>query len=97
LAKKFRGLIDEYNAGSQNIEAFFEELKKFARNLTAEEQRSIAEGLTEEELALFDIPVFSRHDAVADGRLRCFRVSAKALPNSGITFGCRASVRSSLL
>ncbi len=55
LAEKFQALIDEYNAGSQNIEAFFEELKKFAQALTTEEQRGIAEGLTEEELALFDI------------------------------------------
>jgi type I restriction enzyme R subunit len=55
LAEKFQALIDEYNAGSQNIEAFFEELKSFARALTAEEQRGVAEGLTEEELALFDI------------------------------------------
>ena len=55
LAEKFQALIDEYNAGSQNIEAFFEELKKFARALTQEEQRAVAEGLTEEELALFDI------------------------------------------
>lgn len=55
LAEKFQALIDEYNAGSQNIEAFFEELKSFARTLTAEEQRGVAEGLTDEELALFDI------------------------------------------
>ena len=55
LAEKFQALIDEYNAGSQNIEAFFEELKTFAQALSAEDQRGIAEGLTEEELALFDI------------------------------------------
>jgi len=55
MAEKFQKLIDEYNAGSQNIEAFFEELKDFARSLTVEEQRAVAEGLTEEELALFDI------------------------------------------
>ncbi len=55
LAEKFQKLIDEYNAGSQNIEAFFEELKKFAQALSVEEQRGIAESLTEEELALFDI------------------------------------------
>jgi type I restriction enzyme R subunit len=55
LAERFQKLIDEYNAGSQNIEAFFAELKDFARALSAEEQRCIAEGLTEEELALFDI------------------------------------------
>ena len=55
LAEKFQKLIDAYNAGSQNIEAFFADLKSFVRALTAEEQRGVAEGLTEEELALFDI------------------------------------------
>ena len=55
LAEKFQALIDEYNAGSQNIEAFFAELKTFAQALSEEDQRGIAEGLTEEELALFDI------------------------------------------
>jgi type I restriction enzyme R subunit len=55
LAEKFQKLIDEYNAGSRNVEGFFEELKKFVRALTAEEQRAVAEGLSDEELALFDI------------------------------------------
>ena len=53
--EKFQRMIEAYNAGSQNIEQFFEELLKFARSLTEEEQRGIAEGLTEEELALFDL------------------------------------------
>lgn len=55
LAEKFQKLIDEYNAGSHNIEAFFAELKDFAQALSAEEQRGVAESLTDEELALFDI------------------------------------------
>ncbi len=55
LAEKFQQLIDEYNAGSRNVEEFFDGLKDFVAALTAEEQRGIAEGLTEEELALFDI------------------------------------------
>lgn len=55
LAEKLQKLIDEYNAGSQNIEALFAELIKFARELTEEEKRGVAEGLCEEELALFDI------------------------------------------
>ena len=55
LAEKFQKLIDAYNAGSQNIEGFFEELKTFAQALSEEDQRGVAEGLTEEELALFDI------------------------------------------
>lgn len=52
---KFQKLIDEYNAGSKNIEILFKEMVDFARELTEEEKRGIAEGLTEEELALFDI------------------------------------------
>ncbi|ANX05577.1 type I restriction endonuclease subunit R [Immundisolibacter cernigliae] len=55
LAEKFQQLIDEYNAGSRNVEEFFDGLKDFVAALTAEEQRGIAEGLSEEELALFDI------------------------------------------
>jgi len=55
LAEKFQKLIDEYNAGSKNVEALFDELVKFARGLTEEERRGVSEGLTEEELALFDI------------------------------------------
>lgn len=55
LAEKFQRLIDAYNAGSQNIEALFAELLKFASELTEEEKRGVAEGLSEEELALFDI------------------------------------------
>ncbi|WP_395789144.1 type I restriction endonuclease subunit R [Aquimonas sp.] len=55
LAEKFQKLIDAYNAGSQNIAAFFGELKGFAQALSEEEQRAVAEGLSEEELALFDI------------------------------------------
>ena len=52
---KFQRLIDEYNAGSKNIEAFFNDLVTFAQTLNEEEKRGIAENLSEEELALFDI------------------------------------------
>ena len=53
--EKFQALIDEYNAGSRNIESFFKELVAFAQGLSAEEQRGLVEKLSEEELAIFDI------------------------------------------
>jgi len=53
--EKFQALIDEYNSGSANIEQFFKQLVDFAQQLGAEEQRHIAENLTEEELAIFDL------------------------------------------
>jgi type I restriction enzyme R subunit len=55
FAEKFQRMIDEYNAGSLNIEELFERLVRFAQSLNAEERRGVAEGLTEEELALFDL------------------------------------------
>ena len=53
--EKFQQMIDEYNAGSMNVEEFFKRLMVFAQMLNEEEKRSIAEELTEEELALFDL------------------------------------------
>ena len=53
--ERFERMIAEYNAGSMNVEEFFQQLLKFAQELTEEEKRHIAERLTEEELALFDI------------------------------------------
>jgi len=53
--EKFQRMIDEYNAGSLNIEEFFERLVRFAQSLNAEERRGVAEGLSEEELAVFDL------------------------------------------
>ncbi|HOO54659.1 MAG TPA: type I restriction endonuclease subunit R [Methanothrix sp.] len=52
---KFQRLIDDYNSGSLNVEAFFNELIAFAQELDAEDKRAIAEGLSEEELAVFDM------------------------------------------
>lgn len=53
--EQFQEMIEEYNSGSQNIEAFFAQIKEFTRSLTEEEQRHVAQGLSEEELAIFDI------------------------------------------
>jgi len=55
FAEKFQKLIDAYNAGSKNIETFFKEMVDFVGELSEEDRRAVAEGLTEEELALFDI------------------------------------------
>ena len=52
---KFQKLIEDYNAGSYNLEEFFNELLRFTEELNGEEKRSLRESLTEEELAIFDI------------------------------------------
>ena len=55
LAERFRQLIDEYNAGTHNLEELLRRLKAINDELTAEEQRAVKEGVTEEELAIFDL------------------------------------------
>jgi type I restriction enzyme R subunit len=53
--EQFQRMIDAYNAGAQNVDALFAQLVSFAQNLNEEEQRGIAENLSEEELAIFDL------------------------------------------
>lgn len=53
--EQFQKMIDDYNSGSANVEQFYSQLVEFAKALNEEEKRTIAEGLNEEELALFDI------------------------------------------
>lgn len=55
LVGKLEKLVAEYNAGSIDAEKFFEALKEFVAGLSEEEERASREGLTEEELAIFDL------------------------------------------
>ena len=53
--EEFQKIVDEYNAGAANVEAFFAKLMAFTKKLNEEEKRGLAENLTEEELVLFDL------------------------------------------
>jgi type I restriction enzyme R subunit len=55
LVERFEKLVADYNAGSMNTETFFQELLKFANALNEEDARTLSEGLTEEQLAIFDL------------------------------------------
>jgi type I restriction enzyme R subunit len=52
---RFQKMIEAYNSGAMSIEALFEELVKFSKDLNEEEQRHLRENVSEEELAVFDI------------------------------------------
>lgn len=53
--ERLEKIVKDYNSGSTNIEQYFKQLTKFFKDLQDEEKRHIAEGLTEEELAVFDL------------------------------------------
>lgn len=55
FAEEFQRIIDRYNAGSIESEEAFKQLMELLQRMTEEQRRAAAEGLTEEELEVFDI------------------------------------------
>jgi type I restriction enzyme R subunit len=55
FSQRFRGIIDRYNAGGSENEDYYEQLLQLIEDLKEEEKRPEAEGLTEEELEIFDL------------------------------------------
>ncbi len=55
LVERLEKLVAAYNAGSIDVERFFEALKDFVGQLDEEETRAAREGLSDEELAIFDL------------------------------------------
>jgi type I restriction enzyme R subunit len=55
FAQKLQEIIDRYNSGGSSTENYFDELVKFTEGLKDEEERAAREGLSEDELEIFDI------------------------------------------
>lgn len=55
FAEEFQRIIDRYNAGSTESEEAIRQLIDLLSRMTAEQRRASEEGLTEEELEVFDI------------------------------------------
>ena len=55
FAQRFQQIIDNYNAGGSSNEQYFEQLVQFTQDMRAEEERHVREGLTEDELEIFDL------------------------------------------
>ena len=78
LVERIEQLIDDYNAGSVNIDEYLRRLIELSQTLTEEEERSAREGLTEEELAIFDL--LTQPDPVlTDDERETVKASAKKL------------------
>ena len=55
FSQRFRNIIDRYNAGGSENEDYYEQLLQLIEDLKAEEKRPEAEGLSEEELEIYDM------------------------------------------
>jgi type I restriction enzyme, R subunit len=52
---RLSSLLLKYNSGAHDIDQVFDDLIDLAKSLNEEEQRSVKENLSEEELAIFDL------------------------------------------
>ena len=55
FAQRLQKIIDNYNSGGSSNEQFYEDLIKYTRDLKAEDERHVREGLSEDELELYDL------------------------------------------
>jgi type I restriction enzyme, R subunit len=78
LLEKFKKLIEEYNKGL-DVNGFFEKLVTFVQELNEEDQRGLAEQLSEEELSIFDILTRPELDLSAEERGEVKKVARKLL------------------
>ncbi|MHB9070232.1 MAG: type I restriction endonuclease subunit R [Sedimentisphaerales bacterium] len=55
FAEKLQEIINKYNSGGASTENYYNELLKYTEDLKEEDERYIKEGLSKDELELFDI------------------------------------------
>jgi type I restriction enzyme R subunit len=55
FAERLQKIIDNYNTGGSSNEQFYEDLLKYTRDMKTEDERHVREGLSEDELELFDL------------------------------------------
>lgn len=55
FAERYQRIVEQYNSGGAATEISYEDLINFTRDLNEEEERHIREGLTEQELEIFDL------------------------------------------
>lgn len=76
FAQRLQEIIDRYNAGGSATEGYHEELLRYLEALSAEDDRHIREGLSEDELELFDL---LKKDIMTQDETQKVKLAAKSL------------------
>lgn len=76
FAERLRRIIEDYNAGGASNESYFEELVKFTRDLRAESERHLREGLNEDELEIYDL---LKQEKMTEAEEKRVKLAAKSL------------------
>ncbi|MNY30005.1 hypothetical protein D3C86_1640840 [compost metagenome] len=74
--QRLQNVIDAYNSGATSTENYYDELTAYAQELKEEAERHIREGLTEDELELFDL---LKKDTLTQEETQRVKLAAKHL------------------
>ena len=66
FSERYQNIIDRYNSQTNEAEFYFEELEKLLEELKIEQNRHVIEGLTEDELEIYDLLTRGRKLSTAD-------------------------------
>lgn len=77
FSQRFRNIIDRYNAGGSENKDYYEQLVALIDDLKKEERRPEVEGLTEEELEIYDLLIAGKKLTAAEEQK--VKLSAKHL------------------
>lgn len=77
FSERYQNIIDRYNSQSNESEYYFEELEKLLEELKAEQARPSTEGLTDEELEIYDLLIKGRK--LTKDELQKVKLAAKNL------------------
>lgn len=77
FSERFKSIIDRYNAGGSENEDYYDQLVQLIEDLKKENERPEAEGLTEEELEIFDLLIAGKQLTKAEEQK--VKLSAKNL------------------
>jgi len=76
FAERLQAIIDRYNSGASSTENYYDELVNFAESMKAEDERSVREGLTDDELEMFDL---LKKEKMTEAETQKVKLAAKAL------------------
>ncbi|MBF2468042.1 type I restriction endonuclease subunit R [Listeria welshimeri] len=79
FVERYKELINRYNSGNSTNEDYYEDLVDFVDNLKQENERHVKEGLTEEELEIYDL---LKKDRLTKKEEEKVKLSAKRLYES---------------
>lgn len=80
FSERYQGIINRYNAGSTESEDYYEQLLQLIEDLKKEDSRAYEEGLTEEELEIYDLLIMGKKLTKAEEQK--VKLAAKNLYNT---------------